>query len=234
MRSYCLLGQLLLLGLLTASLASAEVSVSYWADGAEEMRLTLHNTANQFATHHVYAGEVHPCFIPGHQPLVAAQDLIYTLSPNETKVVNIPVYCGNAHIPCAPGLPYLPPTRVHPVLRRIILQNLGGGDSWQTQILIWQETDQRRLPESGPPTILEILTPHAPPTGPSDAPGLMCRASALPMEALPCSATDQVHRQVRASAAIAGFLLIPVPVTILLVITWFALPRRRFGPQHLK
>jgi hypothetical protein len=228
----CCLG---LLSTLAAVPLSAQMRVSYsGTGGAETIRLRLENCSTVAATHSVWAGEVHPCVIPGHQPLVSAEDLSYDLGPGAKRTVLVPVYCGNSRVPCPrDGMVYLRPSRPYPHLRAIILDTANRGQPWRIQELIWEETDRDRLPESGPPTVLEMLIPGGRPSGPDRAPALMCRAGLPEAETPPPSRTSLQAANVRAMGWIGAFLIVPLPLALVFAATWLAsAPRRRAGPGH--
>jgi hypothetical protein len=215
------------------ALVAAEVQVSYsGTGGAETIRLRLRNCTNQGAAHRVFAGEVHPCTLPGNQPLVTGEDLSFELAPNEQRIVLVPVYCGNFFLSCPPdGTPFLKPSPPYPRLRQIILQ---GGDSFQIQELIWQETNRSRLPESGPPTFIELMHSRGRPSGGGNrSPAVMCLAG-LPNAALEeRSRTDVQRANVQAMGWIGLFLVVPVPLAAIFVLTWLIVPSHRpRGPRH--
>lgn len=229
----------MLLGAVLAASAvlGQQVRATYWGTGgAETIRLNLTNCSRQVATHRVWAGEAHACTAPARQPLVTAEDLVYTLAPGEQRSVLVPVYCGNSHVPCpTDGMPYHPPSAPYPRLREIILLRR---DPMATQLLIWNETDQHRLREAGPPTLLETVLSGGRVRA-HGAPQIMCVASYASVPATQdtsasagASRTTAQQANVRALGWIGAFLCVPLPAALLFCLGWLWPTRRRPGPHH--
>lgn len=213
----------------------AQVHVGYFGTGgAETIRLRLRNTTNQTATHRVYAGEVHPCTLPGNQPLVTGQDATYQLLPQQQRDVLVPVYCGNASLSCPPpGTRFRRPSQPYPRLREILLANANSADTMRIQELIWEETNRARLPESGPPTVFEILQRrHLPRTATGGVPRVLCLTGLQPPPPRERSRTEVQRDNVRAMGWIGLFLIVPLPITTIFILIWLLLPKHRPPGPH--
>jgi hypothetical protein len=212
---------------------AAQVEVEYsGTGGASTMRLRLRNCTNQQARHQVWAGEVHACTRPGHQPLITGADGVIILAPRETRDHQIPVYCGNSNLAApADGVAYHPPSRVHPRLRTILLSSRHLSPD-QIQMLIWAETDEHRLPESGPRRLRDVPVGGRQAAGGPYVLSLMGRDNVLVDRPPPAPRTPAEQRaaQQRALGGILAFLLIPTPVVIILLLTCRS--ARSSGPRR--
>jgi len=222
--------------LVLGACACAEVETQYYGTGgASELRVCMNNQGGQAADQHLWAGEVHPCTIPGHQPLVVGEDLVYHLRPHESRTEYVPVYCGNSQAAApADGMLYGPP-RLDQRLRAIIV-DASFRNPGDIQSLIWRETDQRRLPEAGPPVSGDYHSTGRPPVGTTAVKGLVSRANVLRgdenMLGGERSEADRRAANSRSLTYVMLFFMIPFPIAIVMLATCSATRRGAIRGGH--
>ncbi len=215
-----------------AGLAQVDVEFTSNFDSGR-LRLTMNNTTDQPQQYRVWAGQVHRCVLPGYQPMVVGEDAVWTIAPRGQREAFVVTYCGNSRL-SAPSerTLYHPAEGVNMRLRQVILQAPPGGD---VQSLIWRETDRLRLPESG---TLGARGAEIPATGviagTTAVPLLMARANMLRGDSEMLQADGRPDEEARSAhtrsmAMVAGLLLIPLPLAVIMLVTCRSAAR---GPRR--